>query len=287
MKLGGAKKKYNSYASDKKKKKNLKVISITIGAVISVVLIYQYLVMPYYGNQVRNNTIAELTASEGDYVKVLVLNKDIEKGSEINVNEDIIEITQNSKLIPTNYIESTSNLSELVTRIKLSANTVLSQDMVVKMEEQITDPIKNQDYDWIKVHAFLKQGDYVDIHFREKDGTDTIVASKKKIINLNGRIFAINHDEKERAYINNATVKASLVGGELYTSIYPDPENQNAAKVTYVMDKEIEEKIKKDPNIVKESVESIKNTNTTNKQSDDSNAKYVKEVKKPSFTGGN
>jgi len=162
--------------------------------------------------------------------------------------------------------------------------------MLIKVDEEITDPIKNQDYDWIKVHAFLQPNDYVDIHLKEKDGTDTIVASKKKILNLNGTVFAINISEEERAYINNATVKASLMEGELYTSIYPDPENQKPASVTYKLDSEIEEKIKNDPNIVKKSAESMKNNgkeeSSSNTTSGSNSVKTTNDVEKPNFIGG-
>ncbi len=289
MKLGVKKKKYSTYSKEKKKKSNIKIIAIILGTTILVVCIYQFGVMKYYRNKVERETIAKITDSESEYVKAYALNKPIEKGNLIT-SEDLVEVTVRKNLVPETYLDNIGKLEGLVTRIGVSTNTVLSTDMLIKVDEEITDPIKNQDYDWIKVHAFLQPNDYVDIHLKEKDGTDTIVASKKKILNLNGTVFAINISEEERAYINNATVKASLMEGELYTSIYPDPENQKPASVTYKLDSEIEEKIKNDPNIVKKSAESMKNNgkeeSSSNTTSGSNSVKTTNDVEKPNFIGG-
>ncbi len=68
-----------------------------------------------------------------------------------------------------------------------------------------------------------------------------------------------NITEKERNYINNSTVLASLTGAVLYTTIYVDPENQPPAKITYEINKNIKEIIEKDPNIIRSSQEELKN----------------------------
>lgn len=290
MQLGTKKSKYTSYSKEKKKRTGLKVAAIALGSALAVGSVYQFIVLDYYGNSVRKNTIAELTGSQGEYVQAYILNKDVVKGSTIK-NEDIVQVTQNSKLIPTAYITDPSMLEGMVTRINLSANSVLTGDMIVKLDEEITDSIKDQDYDWIDVHAFLKLDNYVDIHYKELDGTDTIVASKKKIKNLNGSIFSMDISEEERAYINNATVKAAVTKGTLYTTIYPDPENQAAAKVTYKLDKSIEEKIKNDPNIVKDAAEEIKKGGNSNSNNEDENSKSSASNSKttegkPQFLGG-
>ena len=76
-------------------------------------------------------------------------------------------------------------------------------------------------------------------------------------------------------FINNATVRADVTGGELYLSIYPEPENQNAAEVTYVLDNTIQQAIEKDPNIVIKSADRLK-------EKIDSTV-----TEKPNFAGGN
>ena len=287
MRLGAKKKKYTSYSQEKKRKKNLNLVIVGALSVTLTVSVYQLWVIDYYKAKVREETINELTSTESEFVQGYILNKPIEKGNRITA-EDVEKVTRTKDIIPSDYIQDISQLQGMVARISLGENTILSSDMIVNMEEEITDSIKNQDYDWITVHEFLEQDQYVDIHYKEIDGTDTIVAAKKKILRLNGSVFAINISETERAYINNATVKTSIAGGELYTSIYPDPENQKAATVTYKLDREIEEQIKQDPNIVNEAAQKIKaNLGDTILDDEVSNTTSTNNVvKKPEFIGG-
>lgn len=267
-------KKYGSYADKKKKSTALKVGAIILGTTVSVVGIYQFVILDYYGKKVRENTIAELTNEKSGFVQTYRLTKDITKGTPID--ETLLEsITQNSSVVPSTCIKDISDVKDLVSRIELKANTILTYDMLIDMDEQITDTIKNSDFNWIRIHTFLQQGDYVDIHYKEMDGTDTIVASKKKVTNLSGNTFSTNISELERAFINNATVRADVTGGELYLSIYPEPENQNAAEVTYVLDNTIQQAIEKDPNIVIKSADRLK-------EKIDSTV-----TEKPNFAGGN
>lgn len=251
-------KKYGSYADKKKRSAALKVGAIILGTTISVVGIYQFVILDYYGNKVRENTIEELTNKESGFVKTYRLTKDITEGTKFEDETLLEEITQNSSVVPETCIKNKSDVKDLVSRIELKKNTIVTYDMLIDMEEQITDEIKNSDFNWIRIHTFLQQGDYVDIHYKEMDGTDTIVASKKKVTNLSGNTFSTNISELERAFINNATVRADVTGGELYLSIYPEPENQNAAEVTYVLDNTIQQAIEKDPNIVIKSADRLK-----------------------------
>lgn len=268
-------KKYGSYADKKKRSAALKVGAIILGTTISVVGIYQFVILDYYGNRVRENTIEELTNKESGFVKTYRLTKDITEGTKFEDETLLEEITQNSSVVPETCIKNKSDVKDLVSRIELKKNTIVTYDMLIDMEEQITDEIKNSDFNWIRIHTFLQQGDYVDIHYKEMDGTDTIVASKKKVTNLSGNTFSTNISELERAYINNATVRADVTGGELYLSIYPEPENQNAAEVTYVLDNTIQQAIEKDPNIVIKSADRLK-------EKIDSTV-----TEKPNFAGGN
>lgn len=291
MKLNAQKsKKYSSYASEKKKRKNIGVILIVVATTLIVAAFYQFLVIDLYVNKTKEMTIKEILGS-ADYAEVYVINREILKGETITL-ADVEKLTRPIDMVPDNAVLTIDELKKnVVARVGLAEKTLLTPDMLVSMDEQITDAIKNQDYDWIKVHQFLELGNYVDIHYKAPDGTDTIVASKKKILNLNGDVFAINIAESERAFINNATVKTAVSGGELYTTIYPDPENQNPAEVTYKLDKNIEEQIRKDPNIVNESAETIKDNSTASNENVNvnNNSSSNTTVNKPEFVdkGGN
>lgn len=273
MKLN-SKGKESSKLGEHKKKRNKKIILLNVGLVFSGVVItasiYQCAVLPYTKNLERQKAIKEVTSSNSEYVQAWILNKEIKQGYPIDIDKDLDPITVSTAGVPKDYIQDKTKIKNLVTRLKLEPHTIISADMVTDMNQAITDSTKNQDYDWIKVHAFAKQGDYVDIHYKKVDGSDYIVAAKKKLINLSGAVFSINlSDEDERAYINNATVAAAITGGILYTSIYPDPENQQAAEVTYVPNDDIKKMIEKDPKVLSDAKEKLKGSNTTPVKSTD------------------
>lgn len=273
--------KYGSYAEKKKRNKALKVGAIIIGTTVCVAGIYQFVILDFYGQRVRENTIAELTNDDSGFVQTYVLNADIPQGTLIDETL-LTQVTQSKSTVPTTCITDISKVKDLSSRISLSQNTVLTFDMLTDMEEVITDDVKNQDFNWIRIHAFMDLGNYVDIHYKELDGTDTIVAAKKNVTNLSGNVFSCNITELERSYINNATVRAAVTGGELYLSIYPEPENQNPAEVTYVVDRKIQQEIEKDPNIVNRSVKTLSDNNEKGVEVDT----YINNDK-PSFAGGN
>lgn len=272
MKLGTKKKKYTSYSEEKKNDKAKQLIAVGLITTGLTVATYQFIVLDKYKSYIREATIKEMTSADSNYAQAYVINAPIEKGATI-ASENLVRINRTLDIVPEGYIQDISEIEGKVTRIALGPQTILTKEMIVSMEEEITDSVKNQDYSYIKVHTFLELGDYVDIHYKAVDGTDTIVSSKKNILDFSGTIFSINISEEERAYINNATVKAAISGGELYTTIYPDPENQNPAIVTYKLDSEIEELIKNDPNIINNSAEKL-NDNAN----DVSNADSVDEL---------
>ena len=249
-------KKYGSYADKKKRNNYLKVGAIILGTSFCVAGIYQFVILDFYGRKVREETIAQMTSDDSGYVQVYELTKDLNKGDAIDATI-LKQVTRIRSDVPATYIDSPEKAKDMAARINLSQNTILTNDMIIDMEEQITDAIKNQDYNWIRVHAFLEVGNFVDIHYKELDGTDTIVASKKKITKLSGNTFAIDRTELEGEYINNSTVRAAVTGGELYTTIYPDPENQNPAEVTYVLDRTIQQEIEKNPEVINKSAKTL------------------------------
>lgn len=300
MKLGSKNGKESRKLGEPKKKRNKKIIFLNIGLVVSGAIlttsIYQCVVLPKIIESEHQKTIKEMTDSNSDYVQAWILNKEIKQGDPIDIDKDLEKITVSIAGVPKDYIQDNQKIKKMVTRLKLTENTVLSEDMLIDMNQAVTDSTKNQDYDWIKVHAFAKQGDYVDIHYKKVDGTDYIVASKKKLINLNGSVFSTNlMDEDERALINGATVEASVTGGILYTSIYPDPENQTAATVTYRLNDTIKKIIENDPNVLNSAKEKLKNNNTssennttvkktsTNNNSNNSNDNENESELKPPF----
>lgn len=294
MKLNSKAGKERRKLGEPNKKRNKKIILLNIGLVFSgailTIAIYQCVVLNYIRDTERQETIEEITDSNSEYVQAWTLNKEIGQGKQIDIDKDLKQITVSTAGVPTDYIKDKEMIKKLVTRLNLTEHTIISEDMLVDMEQAIKDSTKNQDYDWIKIHAFVKQDDYVDIHYKKLDGSDYIVASKKKLINLNGSVFSTNlEDEDERALINGATVEAAFSGGTLYTSLYPDPENQEAALVTYRVNDTIKKMIEKDPNVLSSAKEKLKSSNSTPAKSStdktsnntSSNSQKTTEVKPP------
>ncbi|NFL43531.1 hypothetical protein FDB61_17850 [Clostridium botulinum] len=288
MKLNS--KKEGRKLGDPKRNRNKKVILMNVGLVLSGVVltttVYQFGILPYSRNLERKQTIQELTDSTSEYVQAWKLTKELKQGDTIDIENDLKKVTVSSEGVPQDYIKDKKQIEGLALRLKLSNNTIISSDMLVDMEESVKDSTKNQDYDWIKVHSFAKQGDYVDIHYKKPDGSDYIVASKKKLINLSGSVFSTNLvDEEERAYINNATVAAAVSGGTLYTSLYPDPENQVAATVTYRLNDDIKRMIERDPEVLNKAKAQLKNSNSTavKKNSNSNSDDTADNGSKPSF----
>lgn len=276
-----------SYAEKKKLNKALKIGAVVLGTTICICGIYQFIVLDYYSKRVREQTISELTNDDSGFVQAYELKgaDKLGKGDAIGNTAIFEKVTRSKNDVPENVITDLSTLKNMVPRIDLLKNTVITKDMFVDMQEAITDSIKNQDFNWIRIHAFIQKGDYVDIHYKELDGNDTIVASKKKVTNLSGNIFSTNISEEERMYIFNATVRAAVTGGELYTSIYPDPQNQNAADVTYVLDNKIQAEIDKDPSLINKSTKSLSKNNDSSSKAEKQDK--AKNESKPSFAGGN
>lgn len=165
----------------------------------------------------------------------------------------------------------TTNIVGKVARIDINNNMQLTASMIADQDNVVTTDLRNQDYSDITLSKNLKVGDYIDIREKKKDGSDYIVVAKKKVLAINSNTIVIDILESERKFKNNATVDAALTGGILYTTIYPDAENQPAAAVTYKLNDNVDKMIQNNPNIVSDSSQKLINNNsnsdmtTTNK----------------------
>lgn len=183
---------------------------------------------------------------EGKLMKIYVAKDEIPQGKVIEQG-DYYE-----KTVPSSYASNgeSGELLGKVARININKNQQILNNMVTENENFVTDDLRKQDYSSILLNTNLEVGQYVDIRLKKKDGTDYVVASKKQIIDLNGKTIVLLIKEKERRLLNNAIVYASVTGSQLYTTIYIDPENQPAAKITYELDSNIDLEIEKNASIL-------------------------------------
>ncbi|WP_291582736.1 SAF domain-containing protein [Clostridium sp. UBA6640] len=224
---------------------------------IGVVIVYQFYIIPEVKKSEKSKLLADLSKKENQ-MGIIALNKDINQGELIT--EDMIKtVTYDKELLPTDILKDREEIEDKVARMNLKANTIVTNSMLLEREDILTTDLRKQDFDHILLNVNLQPGNFIDIRYRKKDGSDFVVASKKKILDRNDGIMITNITEKERNYINNSTVLASLTGAVLYTTIYVDPENQPPAKITYEINKNVKEIIEKDPNVIRSSQEELKN----------------------------
>jgi hypothetical protein len=234
-------------------KEELKVANIVKGIGIGLLItigVTIYFVFFKIPSEVRTAEKKMQSTYGEKYMDVKYLNKEIIKGDPIK-DEDLVTKSVPVELVPEELKVKPAVYKGMVARVTLSQNTMLTSTLVVSMDKVITDDIKTQDYSHVKLLTGLLKDDFVDVRIRRKDGTDDIVLSKKQVIDINGGIIIWNISETERAYFNSATVEAQLTQGELYTTKYPDPQNQKEAIVTYKPNTKILEMIKENEDIVK------------------------------------
>ena len=243
----------NKYLTREQQMKRQLVKGILITTVILGVLfsLYYFLYLPELIEYEKKAAIKNYTNSE--QITAYKVVNDIVQGEKIDVKKDVVEVSVPKYLVANDMIGGISQLEKTVARMSIKQNTILSKSMVLLEDDILTRDLRKQDYSHIKLNSNLQVGNFVDIRYKKKNGDDFIVAAKKKVLSVNGNVMILNITEGERQYINNATVKASLTEGEIYTTIYVDPQNQEAAKVNYHYDLNIDRLIKDNPTIVQQS----------------------------------
>ena len=146
----------------------------------------------------------------------------------------------------------------VLARVNMKANTVMTQQLVVQSDEQVTDDTRQEQFNMITLPVDLMTGDYVDIRFRTPTGLDSIVVSKALVtIPQNGDktyvndTIMVNLREDEILSMSSAIVEAyGLNGAELYITKYVDPAMQEASLPTYTPNAVVTAQIQSNPNIV-------------------------------------
>lgn len=160
----------------------------------------------------------------------------------------------------------------LIAKIDLKKNTVITPDMFGKSDEQITNDLREQEYNMLILSSELVSEDFVDIRLRLPSGADYIVLSKKRveIPNVGGQdsdtMIRLKLSEDEILTMSSAIVENYMVeGSKLYTVKYVEPGMQETATPTYVARQEIINLITQNPNIVDTARQAIYNrfTNDT------------------------
>ncbi|HAN10651.1 MAG TPA: hypothetical protein DCP90_08590 [Clostridiales bacterium] len=118
---------------------------------------------------------------------------------------------------------------------QMKINEEIPKDEPIEpVNKTITDDERIQDYDIIKLPSNLKIGDYVDVRIKNITSIDTIVLTKKEVLELNSGSVWFKINEEERNLMNKAIAEMNTERSILYTTIYINPEKQKQAEVGYL-----------------------------------------------------
>lgn len=200
----------------------------------------------------------------GPKVSVYTVNKDIEEGEAITV-EDIeastMQLTAKSSAINVdNYIdpsifytqdEETGEEVEVsyTAKVKLQAGNVVSLSML--KQGGIANDERMMEYGMVVLPTQLKNGDFIDIRLRLANGTEEIVLAKKKVEQCTANSIWMKMKEQDILTMNSAIVDAYLAqGSQLRATLYTNPLMQDAAEVNYPVNNDVLAAVYKNPNIL-------------------------------------
>ena len=149
----------------------------------------------------------------------------------------------------------------LVPKIDIKANTVVSASMFTKAEEQVSNDLREQEYNMISLPVNLEDKDTIDVRLRLPNGADYIVLTKKNVtIPQNGDGYMTDTVILKCSEAETMTMSAAIVdtyqmldaGAKLYAVKYTDPGLQETATATYLPSGAVMQLISTNPNIVQD-----------------------------------
>lgn len=183
---------------------------------------------------------------------------------ELGAGSVIRETDLEAVMVPTellaDYKMKKEELVGQTLKLGLSKGTMLNHDFVYE-GEVFSEDMRIHNYSYIKMTDRLKKGDYVDIRISFPNGTDFIVLSRKKVMELTrGHDSAVQEEngsdalwleigEEEILRLSSAVVDAALREGSSLYAIQYTTDTQKEAVITYPVNKAVALLMEKDPNI--------------------------------------
>ena len=225
---------------------------LLIGVLVTLLITGSIIAMLFIQlNKLQN----QIKTQEANTKKVYVVSKNINSGETISLS-DLKQVSAMTDAIPTDAITATNITENTVAKIDLKIGTVVTTNMVSESDEQTTKDVRIQEYNMIVLPSQIKSEDYIDIRLRMPNGTDYIVASKKKveIPTIDGvesaNTIRIKMAEEEILTMSSAIVEAYWATGSiLYATTYVEPGLQEQATPTYLASDKVIELMNNDPNI--------------------------------------
>ena len=194
-----------------------------------------------------------------------IVSESISSGN--SVDSSMLKATKiDTSAVPTDAVNLGDITENTIAKIDISKGTIITSSMITKNENAVTDSLRIQEYNMLKIASQIQTGDFIDVRLRLADGQDYIVVSKKKveIPQIDGsdslNTIWIKLTEEETIAMSNAIVEAyQMSGSVLYTTKYVEPGMQGEAIPTYVPSAEVVNLITQNPNITQEAKQAMYN----------------------------
>ena len=212
-----------------------------------VMLIIAAIIIAFLVMQIVNFKQAEKEKQEIS-VSVKVLNRDVKSGETIT-EADLITVKAEKTVVPEDYKIVISEAT--IAKINLKAGTILGSSMLTETTEKVTADLRLQEYNMLALPVSIEIGDYIDIRFTMPSGTDYIVISKKKVINISEDTIWLQLTEDEILTMSNAIYEAyTMPTSKLYVNLYVEPGIQDTATPTYLPNQAVTNLINSNPNVL-------------------------------------
>ena len=195
---------------------------------------------------------------QASLVITYALKTDVKSGDTIDASK-LATVTTDKLAAPANAVKASALTENTIAKIDLTKGTIITDSMITDSDSPLTNDLRVQEYNMIKISSQIASEDYIDIRLRMPSGLDYIVISKKKIEipqiegvdSLNTIWMKLTEDET--VSLSNAIVEAyKMKGAMLYTAKYVEPGTQEKATPTYVPSTETINLITQNPNVVQE-----------------------------------
>lgn len=190
------------------------------------------------------------------------------KAGEVLSDTDFAATEINEELVPADAVLEPSFAVGKVMRSDMKQNTILTESLYYE-EKDYPDDMRLLEYTVVNLPQKLDVNEFVDLRIMLPTGSDYIVLSKKRVIDLQRptpenpkNIIWFHALEEEILRMTSAIVDASFVDGAiLYAVPYVAPDVQDEAIQTYPPNIEVQNLIIQNPNILEKAITELEARN--------------------------
>lgn len=186
----------------------------------------------------------------------IVAARPIEKGSVLDAN-DVMTIMVNERCKVTDHFRDVSELIGKKTVINIDPNMPLTKALFIE-DALIQKDLRLYEVSFVELPYTLAVGDAIDIRIAFPTGQEYVVLSKKLIEGFERRVNNVHQgllnlalEEEEALRMSSALVDSYIAeGARIYMVKYVNPDQQEAAKVTYPVNGHVLQLLQENPNIL-------------------------------------